>query len=97
MSTIGCDTGTYTGNGTEVVVATCRRPRFIEIMNAAESGGVEAIAWKSEQMPDDDFHVFANNGIEVGDGITITDTGFTVGANAFVNTDTWAYTWTVWW
>ena len=100
MATNMMVTGTYLGNGTSVTVLTPFRPKYIELMSAEEVGA-ETIAWKNDQMPTDIYYEFVNIGAYQGPsggdtGITITDTGFTIGDVTTINGSGNNYTWTAW-
>lgn len=92
--------GSYTGNGTTQSVVTNFRPRGVRIIDWTEGGDI--IVCKDDQMPDAQSIFDKTVGAALmrakilNGGITITDTGFTVGSSDYVNKDGHTFHWEVW-
>lgn len=84
--------GSYTGNGTTQTITLGFQPKKVRLVNWTEDGSEEVL--KLEGMETNTAQLNkTNKGKILSGGITLTDTGFTVGNNQYVNRNGDTYLW----
>ena len=85
--------GSFVADGAAKVINTPERPLRVELVNVDDP----AIAVHHDHMPDASVMVATDTFAWVTtNGITLSDTGFTVGTDANINTATEQIFWTAW-
>ena len=82
--------GKFTGTGALFTVNCGFRPFKVEVYNATGDCGVHLAG-----MPAASLQVF-EDAFDTSAGITLTDTGFTIGADGVVNVSTQEVRWVAW-
>ena len=77
-------TGSYVGTGAELTIEVGFRPKYIKFANFTTGSAAEYM----DSMADDSVvtHDSGTDAFPTSGGITLTDSGFTIGTNAAVNT-----------
>lgn len=88
--------GSYIGNGTSQSVNVGFQPKSVRIYHL----GLPEMMIKSDQFPDDDFIQLRGGSssfiYKTSKGVTITATGFDLGASSVINNNGVSYTFEAW-
>lgn len=85
--------GSFIASGAEKVIRTPERPLRVELINTTDP----AHGIHHDHMPDGSIYVNTDvHAFVTANGVTLSDTGFTVGTDANFNTDGEQIYWTAW-